>query len=345
MIANSFPTTEIELDESLSRPTEGLLRDLAALEGDLLVIGASGKMGPTLARMARRALDEVGRTGQRVIAAARFSDPESRKRLEAARVEAVFVDLLDPSEMAALPDAPNLIYMAGQKFGTSDRPDLTWMMNTVAPAWVAERFRNARIVAFSTGCVYPLVSVDSGGSRPEDPLEPPGEYASSCVGRERVFNYYSRAYGTPVLLFRLNYAVDLRYGVLVDVARKVLAAEPVDVSMGSVNVIWQGDACAQALRCLHHVRSPAVALNVTGPETISIRALAHRFGRRFGREPRIVGEEAPTALLSNAARAWELFGEPSVPLDRLEEWVAGWLLQGGRLLGKPTHYEQRDGRY
>ncbi len=339
------PADEAALEELLSRPTSGLLATFAELEGDLLILGAGGKMGPTLARMARRALDEVGRRDQRVIAVARFSDPAVRAGLEAVGVAPVRADLTDRGEVAGLPEVPNVVFMAGQKFGTTDAPDATWHMNTYVPALVAERFAGSRIVAFSTGCVYPNVPVASGGSREEDPLGPLGDYANSCVGRERILTYFSRAQGTPMVLFRLNYAIDLRYGVLVDVAQKVLAGEPVDVTMGYVNVIWQGDAGAQALQCLAHASAPPLALNVTGPETVSVRVLAQRFGELFGREPRIVGTEAETALLSNAGRAHALFGYPTVPLDILIGWVAGWLSRGGRLLGKPTHYETRDGKY
>ena len=342
------PADEAELDERLSRPTAGLVADFARLEGDVLVLGAGGKMGPTLARMARRGLDEAGRGGQKVIAVARFSDPAARAGLEAGGVGTIAADLSDRAQIAALPDAANVIFMAGQKFGTSGAPDATWMMNSYVPALVAERYApgRARIVAFSTGCVYANTPVGSGGSREGDPLEPLGEYANSCVGRERMFEHFARRHGSPLALFRLNYAVDLRYGVLVDVARKVRDGEPIDVTMGHVNVIWQGDANAMALRSLLHASAdPALALNVTGPETATIRALAQRFGELLGREPVLTGVEAETALLSNAARAHALFGYPEVPLETLIRWVAGWLGTGGRLLNKPTHYETRDGKY
>lgn len=339
------PVDEADLEELLSRPTPGLLNTFAGLEGDLLILGAGGKMGPTLARMARRALDAAGRSRQRVIAVARFTDPAAQAALEAVRVETVRADLTDRGQVASLPEALNIVFMAGQKFGTSDAPDLTWMMNTLVPAGVAERYPESRIVAFSTGCVYPNVPVNSGGSREEDRLEPLGDYANSCVGRERILTYFSRKNATPMVFFRLNYAIDLRYGVLVDVARKVLNGEPVDVTMGYANVIWQGDANARALQCLGLAESPPLALNVTGGETVSIRDLAQRFGALFGWEPQIVGAEAETALLANAGRSLALFGAPAVSLDTLVAWVAGWLRGGGRLLNKPTHYETRDGRY
>lgn len=343
--ASGAPRDEEELDERLSRPTPGLLSTLESLEGDLLILGAAGKMGPTLARMARRGLDAVGRNGQRVLAVARFSDPAARQKLEAHGIVAVRADLTDAAQLQGLPEAPNVVFMAGYKFGASDAPDVTWMMNTYLPGMVAQRYAGSRIVAFSTGCVYAHVPVSSGGAREEDPLEPLGEYANSCVGRERMFSYFSRRHGTPVTFFRLNYAVDLRYGVLVDVAQKVLAGEPIDVTMGYANVIWQGDASAQALQCLSVAGTPPVALNVTGPETVAIRWAARRFGELMGREARIVGAEAQTALLANAARAHSLFGYPTVTLDQMMHWVAGWLQHGGRLLGKPTHFEVRDGRY
>jgi nucleoside-diphosphate-sugar epimerase len=339
------PVDEAALDERLSQPTPGLLATSERLEGDFLILGVGGKMGPTLARMLRRGLDAAGRTAQDVIAVARFSDEAVRQSLEAADIETVRADLSSRDEVIALPDAPNIIFMAGQKFGTSGAPDATWLMNTYVPALVAERYPRSRIVAFSTGCVYPNVPVASGGAREEDPLEPLGEYANSCVGRERMFAALSRRHGTPVTLFRLNYAIDLRYGVLVDVAQKVLAGDPVDVTTGYANVVWQGDACAWAIQCLEHAASPPLALNATGPETVSVRALARRFGELFGREAQVVGTEAETALLANASRAHALFGYPTVPLDTMVRWTAEWLQTGGRLLGKPTHFETRDGRF
>lgn len=247
--------------------------------------------------------------------------------------------------MRRLPDAENIIFMAGLKFGTRDRPEMAWAMNTVAPAYAAERFAGARQVIFSTGCVYPWVPFDGGGSREEDQLEPVGDYANSCVGRERVFTWFARKHNTPLAIYRLNYAVDLRYGALVDVAARVWNGEPVDVTMGYVNVIWQGDANDRALRCFEHASAEPFVVNVTGPEVISIRASATRFGEWFNRPAAIVGREAPTALLSNVSRASALFGPPSVPADRLERWVASWMLRGGRTLGKPTHFERFDGKF
>lgn len=343
--AEDFPADGAALEERLSRPDAALSRALPEIEGDFLILGAGGKMGPSLARMLRRGLESCGESGRRVLAAARFSDEAARTLLEAAGVETLRCDLTDRAQVAALPEVRNIIYMAGQKFGSSAAPEATWGMNCYVPVLVSERFRDARMVIFSTGCVYPLVPVASGGSREEDALEPPGEYAASCVGRERLFSYFSLQYGTPMLLFRLNYAVDLRYGVLVDIAQKVLAGSPVDVTMGHVNVIWQGDACSYAIRSLQYASSPPLALNATGPETISVRSVAHRFAELFGCQAQITGREAETALLADASRCHDLLGYPEVSLNRLIFWVAEWLRRGGRTLGKPTHFEVRDGAF
>ncbi len=338
------PLTEAELEEYLARPTPGLGVALAGLGGDLLVLGAGGKMGPTLCVMARRALDEAG-SRARVIAVARFTEPGLQQRLEAARVETCRADLADRAQVARLPDAPNLLFLAGRKFGADTSPALTWASNVLVPVHVIERWPEARVVVFSTGNVYPLVPVASGGARETDPVGPVGEYAMSCLGRERVFQHAAETRGTRVLLFRLNYAVELRYGVLVDIGQRVLAGEPVDLRMGHVNVIWQGDANARALRSLALASSPAAVLNVTGPEAIPVRHLAEEFGRRFGRAPVFAGTEAPDALLSNAERSIALFGPPAMSLDTMLDWTAEWLRRGGRLLGKPTRFEEREGRF
>ena len=338
------PATELELDELLSRPTPTLLAALSGVSGDILVLGAAGKMGPTLTRMARRALNELGR-GDQVIAASRWSSQEAADQLRAAGVETVRCDLLDRAAVAALPNAPNVIFMAGQKFGTGEAPSTTWAMNTVVPAVVAERYAASRIVAFSTGNVYPLTPVARGGSRESDALGPVGEYASSCVGRERVFEYFSHRHGTPIIIVRLNYAIDLRYGVLVDIALCVARGQPVDLRMGYVNVIWQGDANARSLACLAHAASPPFIVNIAGPETVAVRDIAHRFGQAFGRTPIFTGHEAADALLSNASISERLFGPPLVSLDQMITWVADWVARGGPLLGKPTHFETRDGRF
>ncbi len=334
-----------DLEEELSRPRPGALDTLRELNGDVLVLGAGGKMGPTLARMARRALDEIGHTQRRVIAVSRFSSAHEAETLERSGVEVLRCDLLDNAALAALPDAPNVIFMAGQKFGTSEAPERTWIMNTVLPARVAERYAGARIVVFSTGCVYPLAAVDGPGSREYDPLGPPGDYANSCVGRERVFAHYAKENGTPMLMYRLSYAIDLRYGVLADVAGKVWRGEPVDVTMGWANVIWQGDANARALQCLAHCASPAAALNVTGLERVSIRELAEVFAQRFEKPVKITGGESEHAWLFDATRSYELFGPPEVTLEEMIEATADWVRAGGESLGKPTHFEVSDGAF
>jgi len=333
-----------DLETALSEPTPGVLGTLAAWPGDLVILGVAGKMGLTLARMARRAFDQLGRR-DRVIGVARFSSPACAANLQAHGVETIPCDLLDRASLQHLPDVPNVIFMAGHKFGSSTTPDYTWASNTLIPTLAAEKFGRARLVAFSTGCVYPLVSVQSGGSREEDELGPPGDYANSCVGRERLLTFFSRRHGLPLALFRLNYAVEMRYGVLLDVASKVWRGEPVDVTMGQANVIWQRDANALALQCLAHAASPPFVLNVTGPETLSIRELAARFGRLLGRAPQVTGTEAPTAWLNNASKAHCLFGLPTATADQLIEWTADWVMHGGAVLGKPTHFEARDGKF
>ena len=329
------------LEEFLSQPTPELARDLASVAGDILVLGVAGKMGPTLARMAKRAAAD-----RRVVGVARFSDMAVRTGLEQAGVETIACDLLDRSAVEALPKLPNVIYMAAMKFGASDNPALTWAMNVHVPAMVAEIFASSRIIAFSTGCVYPFVPVASGGATEDTPAgPPPGEYAWSCLGRERMLEHFSARLGTPGRLVRLNYAIDMRYGVLQDIAAKVLGGETLDLTMGHVNVIWQGDANAVALRCLAHTTAPTSPLNVTGPQTLSVRWLADEFARRFGRGARLTGSEAPTGWLNNAARMVAEFGPPKVGIERMLDLTADWLLRGLPSHGKPTHYEVRDGRF
>ncbi|MBD3675193.1 MAG: NAD(P)-dependent oxidoreductase [Planctomycetaceae bacterium] len=338
---HDHPQNTEQLDDWLSEPTDAVRESLARLKGDILILGAGGKMGPTLARMARRALPEQ----YEVIAASRFRSAEAADQLCRHGVQVEYCDLLDRDQVARLPDVSHVIYMAGQKFGTVDAAERLWMMNAVMPSIVAKRYRNSRNVVFSTGCVYSFVDVNSGGSKESDPLDPPGEYANSCIARERVFSFYSQEYETPVLLFRLNYAIDLRYGVLRDIADKVWHEQPVDVTMGHVNVIWQGDANARALQCLEKTAAPPSILNVTGPECLSVRSLAERLGELMGKTPIITGEEAPTAWLSDASQSIEWFGPPTVSVDQMLEATADWVTKGGESLGKPTHFETRDGKY
>jgi nucleoside-diphosphate-sugar epimerase len=340
------PCTESELDDELSAPRDATVAALASAPGDIIVLGAGGKMGPTLARMAVRAAERADADGRRrVIAVSRFSSPASEHSLHAAGIETIRCDLLDRGEVSALPDVPNVIYMAGQKFGTSGAPSRTWMQNVVVPAICAERYARSRIVAFSTGNVYPLTPPSSGGSREEDPLGPIGEYAASCLGRERVFEHYSATSGTKVVLLRLNYAIDLRYGVLVDIAARIMKGEPVPLGMGYVNVIFQRDANRAALELLPRASSPPFVVNVTGSETIGVRAVAEELARRMRREVVFEGHEAPTALLSDSSLMRRVIGAPEMPLGTLLDWVAAWVSAGNPLLGKPTGFEKRDGSF
>ena len=334
-----------DLEDRLSAPTEGVIETLGRLEGDLIVLGVAGKMGPTLARMARRAFDQLG-SSRRVIGVARFNDASLEHRLRSHGVETIKADLLDEASLAAMPEAPNVVFRAGKKFGTSGGEATTWALNSYLPGLVCGKYRESRIVAFSTGNVYGLVPVSAGaGSRETDTPAPEGEYAMSCLGRERIFEHFSGALAIPMTLIRLNYAVEMRYGVLVDIATRVCDGLPVDLAIGSFNVIWQGDANAIALRALEHVATPPWVVNVTGSERLSVKEVAKTFGRLLGREPLFSGEESPLALLSDASQSVERFGPPVVPIDRVIEWVGDWIARGGSTLGKPTHFEVTDGRF
>jgi nucleoside-diphosphate-sugar epimerase len=329
------------LEDFMTAPGAELRADLARVPGDLLVLGVGGKMGPTLARMARRAAPE-----RRVIGAARFTEKGLREKLEAWGVECIACDLLDRAALERLPRAPNLVYMAGYKFGAVGNPELTWAMNAGVPLMVAETFRASRIVAFSSICVYPYAETSGDGATEATPAQPPaGDYAWSCVGREQMFVFGSRRWGTPGRLLRLSYAIDMRYGVLHDIASSVAAGRVLDVTMGYVNVIWQGDANEQALRLLAHCTTPTSPLNITGPQKTSVRWLANELGRRLGRTVRLAGREAENAWIADTTAARALLGAPRVPLEAMLDWTADWAARGAPSLGKETHFEVRDGKY
>ena len=340
------PRTEQELDDLLSEPRSSTVTALVKTPGDVVVLGAGGKMGPTLARMVAEAADIAdGPLRRRVFAVSRFPSDAAMRALSDAGVVTIRCDLLDRDAVARLPDADNVIYMAGQKFGTRDAPSRTWMSNVVVPAICAERYGGARTVAFSTGNVYPLVPVCGRGARETDSVAPVGEYAASCVGRERVFEHYAATVGTRVAIARLNYAIDLRYGVLTDLATTILANRPIPLGMGHVNVIWQRDANRAAIELLPHASTTPLVVNVTGSAVLSVRALATAIAAKLDREPRFEGAEQDDALLSDTTRMQELIGAPEMPLDVMITWVADWVRSGRPLLGKPTHFETRDGTF
>lgn len=325
-------------------PSQRLIDDIQRIEGDILILGAGGKMGPSMARLAVEAVRRSG-TDKRVIAVSRFSDEKLVKDLQAAGVEIIKADLLNESELQGLPDVPNVIYLAGYKFGTTGNEPYTWIMNTYLPAKVAEKYSNSRIVVFSSGNIYPLSPVTNGGSSEDTTTSPVGEYAQSCLGRERMFQYFSQKNHTPMLLYRLNYANDVSYGILLEIARSVFEEKEIDLCMGNVNVIWQGDANEIALRSLLHCSSPARILNVTGPETVSVRWVALEFAKMFGKKISFTSTEEQNALLSNAAECFRLFGYPSVTLKQMMELIGRWVMEGGKTLNKPTHFQEREGKY
>jgi nucleoside-diphosphate-sugar epimerase len=336
--------TEQAVDELLSRPSPALVKFITQRQSPLLVLGASGKMGPSLCNLARRAA-QAAKHELRILAVSRFSDSQSRAWLESHGIETIGCDLLDRQALAKLPDSANLVYLVGLKFGTQQTPWMTWAVNTLVPSRVAERFPAARIVALSSGNVYPFVPVQSGGATEATVPAPVGEYANTALARERIFEYCSRAQGTPTVLLRLNYAVEMRYGVLVDIAQKVWTNAPVDLSTGYLNCIWQGDANELILRAFELTTSPASVYNLTGPSALSVRELAHRFGELMQRTPNFVGTEAPTALLNNPAALCARLGAPATPLEPLLQWTADWIKRGGATLGKPTHFEVRSGTF
>ncbi|MBM79013.1 MAG: epimerase [Planctomycetaceae bacterium] len=341
---SSTPTTTAELDQLISTPDEATIESLRHSSGEFAVLGAGGKMGFHVCLMLRQALQALGRK-QRVRAISRFGSVRARNEFEAIGCDVFAADLSEPDQLKQLPNSENVFFLAGVKFGTANDPALLNRMNVVMPQVVAEQFRNSSIVALSTGCVYSFVTPESGGSTESDETEPPGDYAKSCQGREQAFVDAAGKFGTKSALIRLNYSIDLRYGVLVDVARKVLDGEAIDLSTGYVNVIWQGDAIRHTIQSLGHVASPPLALNVTGPGVLRVRDLATEFAKRFDREAFFTSKESPTAWLNNAAKSHAMFGKPQVSIDHMLDWVADWLKNDGELLGKPTHFETRIGNY
>ena len=335
---------EAQLDELLSCPPAPLVEAMRGVAGDIAVLGVGGKMGPSLARMALRALRAAGSDAD-VIGVARFTEPKLQSRLEQWGVRTFRADLLEPDQLASLPDAPNVVFLAGMKFGSTGNQAATWAVNALLPGWVAHRYRHSRIVALSTGNVYGLTPVARGGSRESDPLQPVGEYAMSCVGRERMFEYFSRTHGTPVSLIRLNYAIEPRYGVLVDIAQRIVSGDPIDLTMGYVNCIWQGDANAMALRALAHTASPPAVFNVTGADVLSVRQIAQSLAEKLSRPLHVLGSESADALLSNAAATHQQLGSPQVALDQMLDWIADWIERGGPTHGKPTKFENREGAF
>jgi nucleoside-diphosphate-sugar epimerase len=333
-----------ELENKLAEPSDALVRDLAQVEGDIMLLGIGGKMGPSLARLAMNALKKAG-VQKTIWGVSRFSESGLREQLEAEGVRTIACDLLNDEQLQALPDVKNVIYMAGNKFGTTGREHFTWAMNSYLPGRVAEKYRNSRIVVFSSGNIYPFTPVFQGGATEATPPAPLGEYGQSTLGRERVFEHFSQKYEIPMVIYRLNYAIDLRYGVLLEIAKSVKAGKPVDVTMGHANVIWQGDANEIALRSLNVCSSPPNFLNVTGPETMSIRWIAHEFGKRFGVEPVIPGQESDLALLNNASKSHQLFGYPRVSLLEMVDLIADWVANGGQTWNKDTHFQEREGKY
>ena len=336
--------TEEKLDALLTEPSEALIEDVKKIKGDIMVLGAGGKMGPTLCLLAKRAIEKAG-IEKRVIAVSRFTDKFATELLHNNNIETISCDLLDKEKLYALPEVENVIYMAGRKFGTDGSEWLTWAMNSTLPAFVADKFKKSNIVVFSSGNIYPIVPISSGGCKETDKIGPIGEYTMSCLARERAFEYAANQYGTNIFVYRLNFAVDLRYGVLYDMADRIMKGEPISITTPVLNCIWQGSANEIAIRALLHTDSPMKIMNITGPETVSIKKAAIELGKHLGKEPIFEGEEGTDAYLSDASEAMEVFGYPSVSMKTLIRWQAEWILDGGRALGKPTHFEERKGSY
>lgn len=337
--------TDLEvLEQELLTPSDALVSDMSKIEGDIIILGVGGKMGPGMAKLARKAVISAG-VNKRIIGISRFSEEGTREELESEGIETISADLLNEKQLAQLPDAANILYLAGTKFGTTGKEPFTWAMNSYLPGRIAEKYKNSRIVAFSTGNIYPFTPVSSGGLSEDHLPAPVGEYGQSCLGRERIFQYFSEKYQIPTLIYRLNYAIDLRYGVMLEIAKSVLADEPIDLTTGNVNVIWQGDANEIAIRSLLHCDVPANILNVTGPETLSVKWLAAQFGLLLNKDPKFVNDTQPLALLNNASKAHRLFGYPRVTVRQMIEMTVAWLQGGGKTINKPTHFQERKGQF
>ena len=332
------------LEERYTRPSEALIADVKKIKGDIILLGIGGKMGPSMGKLLVDALRLAG-MDNRVIGVSRFSNEQAKEELKAVGIEVIACDLLNDEELFALPDAPNVIYLAGNKFGTTGKENFTWAMNAYLPGRVAEKYKKANIVVFSSGNVLPFVPVTSGGVSEEATPEPIGEYAQSCLGRERIFEYFAHKNQTPTLIYRLNYAVDFRYGVVMEIAKAILAGKEIDLSTENVNVIWQGDANEIAIRSLLHCKAPAKILNVTGPEILSIRWIAQQFAAIFNIEPKFVNQPVGTALLNNASECHRIFGYPKVTIREIIDITATWLSNGGDEFGKATRFQERGGKF
>ena len=333
-----------QLEALISEPNDGVIETMARLEGDIILLGVGGKMGPSLARMAKRATDAAG-VQRKIIGVDLFPSGDVDKKLQGFGIETVKCNLLDKDALMSLPDAPNVVFMVGMKFGSTGNESLTWAMNAFLPGMVAQKYMNSNIVVFSTGNIYGLTPAVRGGSLEADIPNPTGEYAITAVGRERIFEHFSKTYGIPTAIIRLNYSNEMRYGVLVDIAQQVWDGKTIDVSMGCANVIWQADANAHVLQSFDYVSSPPFIVNSAGPEMISIRRVAEQFAELMGKDASITGCESQDALLSNGQLGHRLFGYPQVPVQQLMRWIADWVMRGGETLGKPTHFESRDGKF